>query len=320
MASREILPLSTLLLKAIAKKPNIYILSQEDDIHRLQKLYESFTNTHNSIIIKSSKKSIQDIIDFFQILIDTITEAGRLTDEVFPVKYFEIFGNANTLCLRNTKLSGKYIRSIIDICPHLSYIDVTGSFQVDDETITYMLTNLKNIETLKLRDCRKITSKTLLSIQQANKILKNLDIGGNINIDVTSIHNFLLNYQHIAILHSFHVSGLRFNDLSLTTYMKVLASPSIIREIGMAYADVSSAVFRKFLLTIGSSLEYLNISWLSTTVGIANKPVQGALISQYIIESCLNLQELDICGHNSFSVSDIISMIDGLNQKVRHKF
>ena len=43
-------------------------------------------------------------VDVVQSLVDYITEAGRLTDDIVPAR---LFANKSTLSLRNSKISGE---------------------------------------------------------------------------------------------------------------------------------------------------------------------------------------------------------------------
>jgi hypothetical protein len=99
MLARDIPRLSVLVLKEIAKSPAQYLT------------LDSY---------KRAIKIVQQNVDFTQILIDYITEAGRLNDDVIPIEFFT--SDRITLILRNTKLSSKYINKVIDKCPLLKVV------------------------------------------------------------------------------------------------------------------------------------------------------------------------------------------------------
>lgn len=98
--SRDIPKLSTLILKEIARSPAKYLSA-------------------NCSLIQNSPlySKIEGNFDVAQVLIDYITEAGRLVDDVMPVSLFQ--KDRTRLTLKNTKLSPKYVSKIIEQCPLL---------------------------------------------------------------------------------------------------------------------------------------------------------------------------------------------------------
>ena len=97
--SRDIPKLSTIILKDIARHP-VKFLSATD------------INYNSPVYTK-----IAGNFDIAQVLIDYITEAGRLADDVMPVNLFQ--KERTHLTLKNTKLSPKYISKIIEQCTQL---------------------------------------------------------------------------------------------------------------------------------------------------------------------------------------------------------
>ena len=87
-----------------------------------------------------------------QVLINYVTDAGRYTDDIIPTTFFN--GSRKELCLKNTKVSSKYIMKILDICPLLEDIDVSGTFLVDDDLVLNILQKCKNLKSLNIRNCR----------------------------------------------------------------------------------------------------------------------------------------------------------------------
>jgi hypothetical protein len=99
LPSRDIPKLSTIILKDIARQP-VKFLSAKD------------INYNSPVYAK-----IAGNFDIAQVLIDYITEAGRLADDVMPVNLFQ--KERTHLTLKNSKLSPKYISKIIEQCTQL---------------------------------------------------------------------------------------------------------------------------------------------------------------------------------------------------------
>ena len=86
--NREVPPLFEIVLKLIAKKPGIYM-------------------TESSLMRFNNISYFKKEFDMIQTLIDAITEAGRLTDEIFPLQLFR--NDREILSIKNSKLTAKYI-------------------------------------------------------------------------------------------------------------------------------------------------------------------------------------------------------------------
>lgn len=97
--SRDIPKLSTIILKEIARYPVKYLSAND-------------INYNSPIFAKIAGK-----IDIAQVLVDYITESGRLVDDVIPVNMFK--KDRTQLTLKNAKLSPTYISKIIEQCIHL---------------------------------------------------------------------------------------------------------------------------------------------------------------------------------------------------------
>lgn len=286
---REIPTLKTIVLKQIAKKPSVNI-SLKGFQHLLKWKHYNF--------------------DITQVVIDAITEAGRLTDEIFPIEVFS--SERTTISLTNSKLSSKYFHRFFAQCPNLQIIDLSGSFQVDDSNIEFILGHCTNLRSLYIRNCRKITAKSLDSILNHNVDLKDLDIGGDVNIDLSKLNNFLTNYEFLHSIENLQLSGLVFNDYSAVLLLQKCKN---LRSFGLGYADISDQTVTRLLQAVGSKLEYLNISWLSSTPLVKYSQIDANKVLNVIAENCPLIQELDINGLKTATVNDILNFLDLINQK-----
>lgn len=240
-----------------------------------------------------------------------MTDAGRLTDDAFPIELIE--PTRTKLSINNSKLSGQYFRKVFDRChANLTSIDISGSFQIDDETIKYILEKCPNLASLYSRNCRKLTSKSLQSIIATDRKIIHLDIGGNINIDVKGLDQFLNTYAYAEMIEDLQISGLVISDSTMSLLIRKCKS---LRLVGISYADISDQSLVRFIQSSGPKLEYLNVSWLSTTSMPSHHQVPGEKIFQALIANAPVLEELDINGMKSISGNDILLFLDTINQK-----
>ena len=173
--------------------------------------------------------------DLAQTLIDYITEAGRLTDDVLPPSLFE--NGRISLSLKNTKVSGKYILKIIDrIGLDLLALDVGGTFQVDDTAVASIMKKCRKLNSLNIRNCRKITDKSLDIIISDNNSLCNIDLGGNTNISSEGIIRFL-NNRKISNLIELNLSGLPIRNDALS----IISENAIqLTSLGIGYSEIGT--------------------------------------------------------------------------------
>lgn len=220
---REIPTLHVTVLKEIAKAPTKFVSEA-----RLKKAFAI-----------GPRQQLAEQFDLAQVLTDYITDAGRLTDDVLPPSLFK--AGRVTLSLKNSKISGKYIKKIIDnVCPSLFVLDVSGTFQVDDNTVQYILQHCKNLKCLSIRNCRKITDKSLEFIVQFGNNLTSIDLGGCINMSYEGINKFV---QHRKMSHllELNLSGLPIQSDTLSLISSCCVE---LTSLGIGYADIGEMSLR----------------------------------------------------------------------------
>lgn len=220
---REIPTLHITILKEIAKQPTKYVSEQF-----LKKAFAV-----------GPRKQMGEQFDMAQVLIDYITDAGRFTDDVLPPSLFT--AGRKALCLKNSKISGKYIKKIIDnVCSELLILDVSGTFQVDDSTVQYILKSCKELKTLSIRNCRKITDKSLEFIVQLGNNLISVDLGGCINMSYEGINKFV-QHKKMAALLELNLSGLPIQSDTLSLISGCCVN---LTSLGIGYADIGEMALR----------------------------------------------------------------------------
>eukprot|EP01038_Epipyxis_sp_PR26KG_P010938 gene10938-14687_t len=277
------------ILKVIAKNPTQFLVNQKNNIDKL------FSSYPTSIRINIVQK-----------LVDYITEAGRLTDDILSPSFFTLFSEVK---LRNSKTSANYILSVIDKCSSgVELVDVSGCFQVDDNCAISIINKCPNLKRLNLRNCRKLSS--ILVHLQASKInLEYLDIGGNINISKDTIYDYFSdrNQGCLQNIRNLNLSGLYIdNDLLLN-----IAHHAInLSTLKIAYCDISEDILGQVLRLIGNKLEVLSIAWLSTTPGARNPQINGHFLHETLALVCSRLEELDVSGLKNISMSNLMLMLE----------
>lgn len=293
---RTIPPLSILVLKALSKQPSKHI--NPGAIRR-------------ALSISPKEKACS--FDLAQELVDYITEAGRLSDDVLPPS---LFGVGRTyLRLKNSKVSGGYICRIVDVCKELMVLDISGCFQVDDATVLYICEHCPHLSDLNIRNCRKISTACLEIMSQRNLVrnMISLNLGGNGNISVIGLQRFMQSYHRMPILQELHLSGLLFDENTLNVLGQRCTS---LKALGIAYADVSQASLRQYLEQHGARLEKLNIAWLSTTTGSNNAQLSTEFFTDFLADACPNLKELDVTGLRNVTAQVLGQYLDARLHKV----
>ena len=309
--SKEIPKLSTLVLKEIAKAPSKYLST------------ESFERA-NKIISKSKDQDF----DITQILINYVTDAGRYTDDVIPTTFFN--GSRKELCLKNTKVSSKYIMKILDICPLLEAIDVSGTFLIDDDLVLTILQKCQKLKSLNIRNCRKITESSLKYISSSPNKIESLNIGGNLNITEQGLVSFLSSSK-ASDLKYLYISGLSINDNLLYLISKKCLK---LKGLGINYANVSEDCLHKILtapssipgITIGQNLEIFHLGWIGSGGGIPTDSLidRPQLTSEFftvnLVTYCPKLIELDVCGLKNVTANALLQYLDQRLRLVSNKF
>jgi len=285
---RDIHSLQTLSLQVIARYPSKCCSSDEVVENALK-------------IIPNNKK---DNFDFTQIIIDYITEAGRLADDVLPIS---IYDNKRTkLCLKNTKITGKYISKVLDKCSNLQVIDMQGTFHVDDDVVLEILTKCKTLKEINLRNCRKLTDHTLNHLMTYGKSLIIIDISGAYNMTRNAINYFLSNFSNISSIQKLNIAGLPIDNYTLESLNKC----NSLTSLSLAYADVDETALRTCLNKIGNRLDNLNISWIATNSGTTCYPLSTDFFVEFLALACPRLIELDVCGLKNANASTLLRFLD----------
>ena len=243
---RVIPTLQTLAIKAIAKAPSLYI--DEKRFNRAIKL--TTEETRDSMV---------------QTILDSCINAGRLTDDVFPISCFDPL--RTSLSLRNAKVGGNYITKITVQCPYLVKLDISGCFSVTDNIVHAILHTCKKLEILCIRNCRKITDKSLYSLVELAQPhfpmsrIHSLYLGGIINLTEDGIHHLVSHHPNMAKFTCLHLAGVPLNESIL---VELSSKCNNLIDVSFSFAEVNEISLRSLFEEIGSTLERVCVSWIGT--------------------------------------------------------
>ena len=247
--------------------------------------------------------------DLAQMLVDYVTEAGRFTDDVLPPALFKT--GRTSLRLKNSKIGGKYIGKVIDnLCDDLIELDVSGTFQVDDPAVAYILEKCKKLQSLNIRNCRKITDKSLDVIIARGPHLVSLDIGGAVNIKEPGLANLVAS-KKISSLRELNLSGLPLTTESLLILGR---SGQRLTSVGLGYTDIGEYALREFIKARGHQLEKLALHWMCTSLSKSDDPDYKQISTEFICDflsyQCPKLTDLDVSGQKNVNAPSLQQFLD----------
>ena len=290
---REVPSLSITCLKLISKSPNSYI--SEKSYEKILKLYSK------QLIMKAT-----------QHLINYITEVGRMSDFIIPLIAFH--NEYHTLSLKNSKITGNYLISIIQRSSFLEIIDVSGCLMIDDYVINQILSICLLLKTIEIRNCRKLTDLSIQYLNELGSNLVNINIGGNFNITEAGVLQLIQEHPNRHSFQSLNISGLPITEGTLES---LSLHCTTLKYLGIGYAIISEISIRKYLEISGMRLECLILSWITPPLGYLDSLSFDLL--DYIARTCPKLHTLDISGLKNMSYNAILSFIETKRAKVSQK-
>lgn len=148
-----------------------------------------------------------------------------------------------------------------NIGPHLAVLDLTGLRGLTDDFATMMLCTMPNLKRLSLKNCRKMTSKTIQSLAVHQAGLECLDVGGCFNI---TPKDMLTLVPQLPALRELHASGLPWNNESLKALVELRDT---WKGLSLGFTDhFTQAALRESLIQLGDSLESLALPFCENVV------------------------------------------------------
>jgi hypothetical protein len=290
--NRDVTSLYDTILKVIARYPTKSLTKAS-----CEKLMKAIENNY-----------FGEDIDMLQIILNQVIDGGRMTDDAVPIL---VYKNRRELSLSNSKISGKYLVSAANLCStHLIKLDVSGCFQVADHQILEVLGKFcPNIRKLNVRNCRKLTDDFLISVIDSKyyQNLRELNIGGNFNINDKGVSYFIENNPYINEFTELILSGLQISD---ETIMLISRKCKSLTSLGLGYCDLKETTIQNLLTKIGSQLEVFDWSWPSSTSVVTNPQPSTFFVIDSLATLCPSLKEIDLTGNRNMSLQGIAELIE----------
>lgn len=283
MSTREVPSLALTALKCISKKPPAHLTA--DTIAR------AFKHSRDE-----TRESIAELV------VAHVTDAGRYVDDAIPVTLFH--RGTKYIDIKNSKVSGVYVKLLVDQCSSLEELNVAGCFQVDDSIVNYILQRCRNLKKLCIQNCRKLTDQSLSDICESGLLLTSLDIGGNMNLTEQGLVQFLRKYPNAKNMKELNLSGLPVTQAVLVTLIDKCRSLDVL---GIGYALAHEDTVKLVLKELGPKLKSLNISWMLSGDEYDN---YGYDFFEVINSSCRMLTTLDLCGMRTVTAATLQKFLD----------
>jgi hypothetical protein len=255
-------------------------------------------------------------LDILQSYIDSLVELGRMDDSKLGLHFFEewkanvmakttsslqpvkkkarrdsksITDNLGSLSLHNTILGEETIEAMIksNMTPHLAVLDLTGIQTLTDDYLFPILKDSKNLQRLSIKNCRRLTNRTLENLGQYSSNLTSLDIGGSYNLKPQAILEACANLFYLKELYA---SGLGWTDALL----QELTSLRGWNGLAVGFAPLLTAQgFKTAMLSQANSL-------ISLAIPFCEQMVDAALVGS-LGRHLPQLRALDVRGNSNLT-------------------
>ncbi|KAL3932448.1 MAG: hypothetical protein SGBAC_010845 [Bacillariaceae sp.] len=238
-------------------------------------------------------------LDILQSFVDSLVELGRMDDSKLGVHFFREW-KANVLAkddstsvvkptrkltppkkkarreqgtsvklgslsLHNSVLGEDTVNAMMKsgMANHLAVLDMTGIQPLTDDLLLPILKDAKNLKRLSVKNCRRLTNKTLEILGQRTSQLTSLDIGGAYNLQPQAVLEACANLFYLEELYA---SGLGWTD----TLLQELTSLRGWKGLSLGFAPLLTAAgFKAAMLSQTKSLISLSIPFCEQMVDAA---------------------------------------------------
>jgi len=169
------------------------------------------------------------------------------------------------LSLHNCTVSELTFDSMLEakIGPYLAVLDLTGCRGLIDDIAVQLLPTCTNLKGLSMKNCRRITCKTLNAVAANLKQLERLDIGGAFNI---ATHDVLesCTKENLPRMTELHVSGLGWTDHSMS---ELCTLRDDFTALSLGFSDnMTLPALKENLLEVSSTLRSLAMPFCESVI------------------------------------------------------
>ena len=236
-------------------------------------------------------------LDLLQSYIDSLVELGRMDDSRLGIHFFQEWkanvlvkqedtndnssppakkkarhtdtqnGNhkLGSLSLHNAILGEETIEAMIKskMIPHLAVLDLTGIQTLTDNHLEPILKEAKSLKRLSIKNCRRLTNRTLENLGQCSTQLTSLDVGGSYNLQPQGVIEACANLFYLKELYA---SGLAWTD----DLLQDLTGLRGWKGLSLGFAPMLTARgFKAAMLSQSKSLQSLSIPFCEVMVDAA---------------------------------------------------
>jgi hypothetical protein len=149
------------------------------------------------------------------------------------------------------------------LAPYLAVLDLTGVRGLTDNLLLQLLPSAVNLRQLSLKNCRRITAKTLRTLVEHVTLLESLDVGGAFNLRCDEIVSTFLP-DKLPRLTALHASGLGWNDESLRSLVEGRVTWT---QLSLGFSTgLSQPALKMCLGEVADSLSSLALPFCETVV------------------------------------------------------
>ncbi|XP_076804640.1 uncharacterized protein LOC143448681 [Clavelina lepadiformis] len=271
---------------------------------------ESITMNSNTLSSSSIANSRSNLLTFSNIHHTISLQAAGITHIDFSHTSILSSALSSLSTIRNLQLRSvvlQYCRELTDEgvinlvrCQKtVTLLDLTGSSEIGNGTVSAVCTHLNNLQTLKLRKCQKVTSASVSHLYQLENLVE-LDLSECFDISMNSLQNGIRGMRKLKNLQlkccnltkfgeyffgslpPFHNNKHGFTSSNITHFTEVGTSISkpvneVLFTKALCYLDVGSSQYVDDLALQAinvhlTNLEVLKLSWCGS---ITNRGILG---------------------------------------------
>lgn len=241
----------------------------------------------NILILKCGSSAL----DILQSYLDALVELGRMDDSRVGVHFF-LEWKANvlmaasrkrrrdaaatplalgSLSFHNCVMGDATFEAMVEakMGPNLAILELGGIRSLTDELLDQLLPTCKHLKVLSLKNCRRITHKSLLIVRQHQPSLQVLDVGGCTNLTTTNVLELV---PLLSELYHLHASGLGWTDDSMGELTEFREWQSLSLSFSLT---LTHKALRQNLLHVSDSLVSLALAFCESVLDNAAMGVLG---------------------------------------------
>lgn len=247
-----------------------------------------------------------------QSYVDSLVELGRLDDSRLGLNFWTEWKRnigsplkkrkraetpeLTAISLHNGSICDDTVAAMVKsgVGEHVGVLDLTGMHTLTDDLVEKLLASMPNLQRLSIKNCRRLTGKSLMSIAVHSPNLTCLDVGGSYNMTTSELLTILPSLPHLDELYA---GGLGWTDASLLQ----LANERSWKGMGFGFSALLTPAGLREAMTQQAYLERLSIPFCEQALDTSLLGFLGRTLP--------GVNSLDIRGN--INVTSLTSWFDG---------